>query len=86
MIKPTVGRVVWFWPEGAPLDPRQQPLSASIAHVHSDECINIGYLNEFGEHDNKTSVPLWQGEGGQPKTAHCQWMPYQVGQAKAAGK
>lgn len=78
MIQPTVGRVVWYWPNAARSQP--QPFSASIAYVHSDRCINIGYIDHNGLHAAVTSVALLQ-DGDEPIGPHCQWMPYQVGQA-----
>ncbi len=27
-------------------------------------------------------VPLWQGDGERPAERFCEWMPYQIGQAK----
>jgi hypothetical protein len=80
IIKPTIGRVVWFYPsehkEG------DQPCSAQIAYVHSDTCINIGYFDHNGNAKQATSVTLFHGEGERPKSYFCEWMPYQVGQAK----
>lgn len=84
MIKPTVGRNVWFWPYGLDRQPHAQPYAASIAFVHSDTMINIGYLTEHGEHRAQTSVRLLQdGDSGQGHPCYAEWMPFQVGQAKA---
>ena len=84
MIQPTIGRVVWFQPahsDGVP--DLEQPLSASIAYVHSDRCINIGYLDANGIAHNATSVTLLQDDDPVPATGYyAKWMPYQVGQAK----
>jgi hypothetical protein len=80
MIKPTIGRIVDYWPDG--FVEGEQPRAAQIAYVWSDTCINIGFLYVDGVHGNATSVPLWQGEDERPKGAHCSWMPYQIGQAK----
>ncbi len=81
MIEPTVGRVVWFLPDG----PHQErpPLAATIAAVNDDGTINIGYLTPEGKHHNECSVPLFQDEEGvPPRRSFCMWTPYQVGQAK----
>jgi hypothetical protein len=80
MIKPTVGRVVWYYPNGH--QEGAEPLSAQVAKVWSDTCVNIGYLLESGSPANATSVLLYQGEGPRPTTPFCEWMPYQIGQAK----
>lgn len=95
MIKPTVGRVVWFWLEGA--DPVAidlfhkahaagewigiQPQAAIIAYVHGDYCVNLAVFDHDGIPQSRTSVPLWQGEDARPAWMHCEWMPYQKGQA-----
>lgn len=79
MIKPTVGRVVWFYP--ATLNLHQQPCAAIIACVLSDREINIGYMNHHGQWDAATRVPLLQEGDAEPAAAYCTWMPYQKGQA-----
>jgi hypothetical protein len=77
MIKPTVGRIVWYWPYGK--DPKTTaPLAAQIARVWSDDCINIGFLDENGCSRNATSVRLVQTiEDTTPDGSICCWMPYQ---------
>jgi len=80
MIKPTVGRVVWYWPDGAG-GPEAQPYAAIIAYVWSDRLINIGYFDQDGEHDNEISVVLVQEGDPRPASRFCEWMPYQMGQA-----
>jgi hypothetical protein len=53
-----------------------------IAAVHSDRCINIGFLRPDGAHDSATSVQLHQdGDEVEPKAPFCMWMPFQKGQA-----
>jgi hypothetical protein len=89
-IEPTVGRVVWYWPEGAHAR-NEQPRSASVAHViardgdpRGPQYLNIGYLGTDGRHWDAQRVLLWQGEeldGPRPLGPHCEWMPYQKGQA-----
>lgn len=90
MIKPTVGRVVWFWPNGLPFEgfivipsSPPQPCEARIAFVWSDERVNLCVTDHAGKQYAFTSVPLIQP--GQPKPdtgSFCTWMPYQVGQAQ----
>jgi hypothetical protein len=86
MITPTIGRKIWFHPainfDGACSDP-SQPLDASIAYVHSPTLINISFADQNGKMYNATSVRLWDGEGQPPSSYYCEWMPYQVNQAKA---
>jgi hypothetical protein len=83
MIKPTVGRVVWFWPASTTPKgtPDAQPLAATIAYVHSDTMVNLTVHDRDGETYGLTSVKLWHGEGESPDMPHAEWMPYQKGQA-----
>lgn len=88
MIKPTVGRVVWYRPNetdaitlGVGLG--RQPLAAHVAYVHSDTMVNLMVIDPNGYPRSRTSVRLMQE--GLPALAgesFCEWMPYQVGQAK----
>jgi len=85
MIKPTVGRVVWFQPAKSEDEPlREQPLAAIIAYVWNDRMVNLGGFDENGAPFAATSVTLIQEEDDtQPASGYfAQWMPYQVGQAK----
>ena len=85
MIKPTIGRIVWFRPAGHAAD--AQPLAAIIAHVWSDTCVNLAVFSPNGQPmaNPPTSVLLLQ-EGNERPTGgnFCEWMPYQIGQAKKA--
>jgi hypothetical protein len=88
MIKPTVGRVVWFWPSSEPppqfcLKDRSQPCSAQIAYVFSntDTHVNLSVSDHAGQHWAYENVLLWQGDGERPGGRFCEWMPYQKGQA-----
>ncbi len=80
MIKPTVGRVVWFYSENH--EDGKQPQAALVCHVWSDTCVNLAVFDANGVATNKTSVLLHQGEGERPSRLFAEWMPYQVGQAK----
>lgn len=83
IIKPTVGRVVWYYPAGHHGD--NQPLAALVAHVWSDTCVNLAIFDANGSPfvAPPTSVLLIQ-EGNPVPTGgnYCTWMPYQMGQAK----
>lgn len=91
MIKPTVGRVVWYHPsmDFAPdaslrFDP-YHPLAAIVAYVFSDRLVNLMILNQDGIPQNRTKVRLVQeGESGPQEGGFCEWMPYQKGQAAKA--
>lgn len=78
MIKPTIGRVVWYHPEPN----MEQPNAALVSHVWSDTCVNLSCFDANGSHYIATSVPLVQDEDSQrPRLNYCEWMPYQKGQA-----
>lgn len=81
MIKPTIGRVVWYYP---PNEADRPPLAAVIACVWSDTCVNLGVFDRNGVPFPKppTSILLIQDDNEVPTGGHyCTWMPYQLGQA-----
>ncbi len=85
MIKPTVGRVVWYRP--LPSDPPGEDFSrdekmryaAIVAHATDDTCVNLMVIDQKGGTFNRTSVILVHE--GNPEPGQCEWMPYQKGQA-----
>jgi hypothetical protein len=90
VIKPTVGRVVWYTPyeedfkgPGAISRPYSgQKCVAFITSVHGDRMINVYVLDPNGKPFTVWSCSLVQlgdaiPEGGR----YCEWMPYQTGQA-----
>jgi hypothetical protein len=88
MIKPTVGRVVWFHPAANSQSANFSPIgmyAGIIAFVHSDHCVNLGALDAKGVCHSKTSVPLIQDDESPPERGYyCEWMPYQKAQAAKA--
>lgn len=88
MIKPIVGRVVWFHPAPNSKSPHFAPGSVcagSIAFVHSDSCVNLGVLDIKGVSHSRLSVPLIQDGEPPPEHGHyCEWMPYQKARAANA--
>jgi hypothetical protein len=99
VIKPTVGRKVWFypgggmWPAGMQTFPAsdydaglQQPLDATIVYVHGDRLVNLRVVDHAGN-----AFPVRDVQMVQPGDKCCaaghraEWMPYQVGQANKAG-
>lgn len=92
MIKPTVGRIVWYRPSD--LDRNQmtihsecanspeQPLAATVAYVWSDHLVNLTVSDHNGATHQRTSVMLAQ-DGGRAGgiMPYCEWMPFQKGQA-----
>jgi len=90
MIKPSIGRVVWYYPRGTQQrdNPDEQPNAALVVYVHNDRLVNLAGFDANGRHSQATSVRLIQegddaGEYG-PYAPFCSWMPFQLGQAKAA--
>lgn len=85
MIKPTVGRVVWYRasePDPIKLDSKQ-PLAALVTYVHGDRMVNLVVFDPNGVPCPRTSVTLVQeGDSILNGSSYCEWMPYQVGQAK----
>lgn len=84
MIKPTIGRVVWFQPSRSPdMPPLAQPFAALIAYVHSGTCINVAAFDQNGAHIAACSVKLLQEGEAPPETGYyAEWAPLQKGQAK----
>lgn len=92
MIKPTVGRKVWYRPSetdkksgtGNPAMAvfGDQPCDATIIAVHNDRLVNLAIIDHNGGYHVRTSALLLQDDAkpadGQ---GYAEWMPYQVGQA-----
>lgn len=89
MIKPTVGRVLLFFPSFSYLTQRGmehtpgQPMAATVAYVHNERLVNLSVVDHDGNQFGVREVPLIQE--GEPLPAdskyHAEWMPYQVKQA-----
>jgi hypothetical protein len=77
MIKPTIGRKVWFFPSG----PESGPLDATVVCVHSDNLVNLVVFDHVGEMSAPRSVQLLQDDDTPYGGSYATWMPYQVGQA-----
>lgn len=86
MIKPTVGRVVWYTPCPDDSFPTiaGQPLAAIIAAVWDDTRVNLLVIDANGITHNLKSVLLVQEDAERPVTGFCEWMPYQ--KAVASGQ
>lgn len=80
MIKPTIGRVVWYHSENP--TQTEQPWAAIVCFVHSETMVNLTVFDENGYGKPKPSIFLYQGDGDKPSLPYCEWMPYQIGQAK----
>lgn len=82
MIKPTVGRVVWFYKYVSGAGSHKGPLAGHVAFVHGDDMLNLMVIDENGHPRSETSVLLLQDDSQVvPNRDYCTWMPYQKGQA-----
>lgn len=98
MIKPTVGRKVWYRPSSHDaLGPipmsfsHDQPLDATVIAVWGDRMVNVLVVDVYGRLFPKLSVMLLQDDEkpqtdneGKVMRGYVEWMPYQQGQAKPA--
>jgi hypothetical protein len=80
VIVPTIGRQVWFWSHANGSD---QAEAATVCFVHSDRCVNLQVIDSNGIARPECSVILRQPEDERPINSFCEWMPFQVGQARA---
>lgn len=83
MIKPTVGRVVWYHPSDDDPTPkfRGEVLAAHIARVISDREVNLLVIRADGITYGRHNVRLVQDGEKPPADRYCEWMPFQKGQA-----
>jgi hypothetical protein len=82
MVKPTVGRQVWFWADltfpgsRAVPDPGEDPipLAATVVFVHSPSLVNLAVYDAYGNLFTQEKVVLVQ-EGGAPMPdgPFCTW-------------
>lgn len=85
-LKPTIGRVIWFYPDAGFSNTNTpsgngDPLPALICRVWSDTCINIGGFDANGKPFARTSVTLLGADETPPHGMYASWMPYQVSAA-----
>lgn len=93
-MKPTIGRKVWLRLNGATIgvpgalqpqvfDPKQA-LDATVVFVHDEAkvSVNLFVVDHGGFTHSICSVPLRQDGEAVPTGMYCEWMPYQVAQAK----
>lgn len=92
LTKPTIGRKVWFWPNGSklttsgPLDvfDEKQALDATVVCVFGDRMVNLSVTDHGGRVHSVRSCTLRQEGDEVPGGGYCEWMPYQVNQAKTS--
>jgi len=85
MIKPTIGRVVWYTPNNASdneMSKGNDKLAAIVCNVWSDTCVNLSVFDANGKQFSRTSVLLIQDDTPVPGGgSYCEWMPFQKQQA-----
>lgn len=83
MIKPSVGRVVWFYPRGddSLAGSSDQPLAALVAYVWTDTLVTLMVIDKDGQPQPRLHIPLG-AENHAPEESYCDWMPYQKAVAK----
>jgi len=88
IIKPTIGRKVWYWPTAAEKSwSHDQPFDATIVHVTGERTVNLLVHNELGYPvPAKENVVLVQPDmKREPVPGECSWMPFQTDQARTQG-
>lgn len=95
MIRPTIGRVVWYFEDKDKYDeymktkdgqePLSQPWAMLITYVHGDHLVNVAGWNTYGTAMYRNSLRLWQEGDDAPVGSFVSWMPYQLASAKAWG-
>lgn len=88
-IPPSIGRKVWFHPNGAGTmngahlnNFGVQPMDATVVYVWGDRMVNLQVIDHFGVPHGVSSVTLRQPGEPVPAGYYCEWMPFQVGQAR----
>jgi len=86
MIKPTIGRQVWYTPSATDranvVIQDDQKHAATVVSVHSDTEVNLAVLDAVGQPYTVLGALLVQdNEYPAEGIGYCEWMPYQKGQA-----
>jgi hypothetical protein len=82
VMKPTVGRVVWYYTGLAEKQRLVQPRAATVAYVQSDKLVNLTISNPNGGTYGMIDVYFYHEGETEPVGAFAEWMPYQLQQAK----
>lgn len=90
VIKPTVGRKVWYRPSASdvvgpvPMSVAgDQPLDATVIAVWGDRMVNLLVTDIVGRQFPVLSCTLLQDGDERPAAGrYAEWMPYQQGQAR----
>jgi hypothetical protein len=84
MIRPTVGRVLWYHPsenDPAPIF-RGEVLAAIVTRVVTEKRVNLTVFRADGVTYGRDAVRLCQEDEERPRAPFCEWMPYQKAVAK----
>ena len=76
MIKPTVGRILWYF-SGGEYCPEK---AAIVTGVHGDRMVNLCVFDDSGAVPHP-SIWLVQPNDERPTGEYCSWMPYQTKKA-----
>jgi len=89
IIKPTIGRRVWFRcsdsfakEKGIYRIDDVQAMDAGIVYVHGDTMVNLNITDHIGNTHAINSVTLVDDANGNSYVMWCEWMPYQKEQVK----
>lgn len=93
IIKPVIGRKVWYRHDGRsatdvmgglvhPVAYSDQPMDATIIYVWGDRMVNLRITDHAGNTFALSSVTLVQEGDATPGGRHCEWMPFQRGQVR----
>ena len=85
MIKPTVGRMSWYYTSSnehlTGSDSPPQPCASIITYVHSDKLVNLAVFAPDGTLHPRQFIKLLQDDDVHPSgEPYVQWMPYQIAQ------
>lgn len=88
MIKPTIGRKLWYKPTEAEQEAficlnAQMPFDATVIYVHFDDNVNLRITDHHGNTFSREDVYVCTHEGEEAEEGQAYWMPYQHQQAKA---
>jgi hypothetical protein len=80
VIKPTIGRRIWYWPtsdENRDSLDAAQPFDAGVVYVRTDTHVNLDVGAHNGHRFFRPNVQITD----QATPGCAQWMHYQIGQA-----
>ncbi|MBL8880649.1 MAG: hypothetical protein JNG88_16170 [Phycisphaerales bacterium] len=78
--KPTVGRIVHYYPGGELGKKKGQPFAAVITHVWGNDCVNLEIMEDgsfpaWPSEDVATCYPTSVMRSDEPRARHWCWPP-----------